>query len=328
MEVLVGNSKQDPPEFKELLLTSSFMAEKEARSEQFPNRIRFFEKSSMVESVSDQKWDLVKVICTQPYNTRKQFGIAFITLYTPDECKKDEESPPKATKAAVVPFQKEKSSPSPKKATKKIGKFAFRDSSDDEEENEETSPFKKWKMKKEAPKTEFKSQIKSKLEETRKRIRSTSGSSSDGEKNQPKKKVENRNRSKGLMYESDDDVPNEKLQKKIDKDREKQVAKSTPVKPPVKSPTNKFSSFISDDNPSTSSKVSSQAVTKNKTPKKEEIKVPKKEPQYKPFDKLMDDVVFVLSGYANPQRAIVRQKALDMGARYKADWDSTCTHLM
>lgn len=48
----------------------------------------------------------------------------------------------------------------------------------------------------------------------------------------------------------------------------------------------------------------------------------------KPFNRLLEDVVFVISGYQNPFRADLRSKAVQMGAKYKADWDSTCTHLM
>ena len=46
------------------------------------------------------------------------------------------------------------------------------------------------------------------------------------------------------------------------------------------------------------------------------------------FDKFMSDVVFVLSGFQNPLRGDIRQKALEMGAKYKADWDPSCTHLV
>lgn len=278
----------------------------------------------MVESVSEKKWDLVKIICVQPFNTRKQFGIAFITLYTPDEVKEEKIQP----KAMSVPIQKEKSSPSSSKATKKIGKFAFRDSSEDEDDPEQLSPFKKWQIKKESPKSDLKTQMKSKLNDSRKRIRSTSGSSTDGEKKafKPKAKLENRNRSKGLMYESDDDVPNERLQKKIDKDRKIEEPKSS-LKSQPKSPTNKFASFISDSNPSTS-KTSLPQAPKMSNLKKSPAPKKKKEPQYKPFDKLLEGVVFVMSGYQNPERGILRQKALDLGARYKGDWDNTCTHLM
>uniref|UniRef100_A0A0A9XHU0 DNA repair protein XRCC1 n=2 Tax=Lygus hesperus TaxID=30085 RepID=A0A0A9XHU0_LYGHE len=48
----------------------------------------------------------------------------------------------------------------------------------------------------------------------------------------------------------------------------------------------------------------------------------------KPFRCLMDDVVFVISGFQNPLRSDIRNSALAMGAKYKADWDSTCTHLV
>lgn len=46
------------------------------------------------------------------------------------------------------------------------------------------------------------------------------------------------------------------------------------------------------------------------------------------FGSLMSHVVFVLSGYENPQRSELREKATEMGARYSAKWDSNCTHLM
>lgn len=42
----------------------------------------------------------------------------------------------------------------------------------------------------------------------------------------------------------------------------------------------------------------------------------------------MKGVVFVLSGFQNPARSQIRDKALEMGAKYKADWDRSCTHLV
>ena len=48
----------------------------------------------------------------------------------------------------------------------------------------------------------------------------------------------------------------------------------------------------------------------------------------KVFSNLFDDVVFAISGYENPTRSEIRRKAVEMGARYKQDWDSSCTHLM
>jgi DNA-repair protein XRCC1 len=43
---------------------------------------------------------------------------------------------------------------------------------------------------------------------------------------------------------------------------------------------------------------------------------------------LMGEVVFVLSGFQNPERANLRDQAVKMGAKYKSDWDDSCTHLV
>ncbi|CAF3330087.1 unnamed protein product [Rotaria sp. Silwood1] len=44
--------------------------------------------------------------------------------------------------------------------------------------------------------------------------------------------------------------------------------------------------------------------------------------------KIMKSVIFVLSGFQNPLRSELRNKATAMGAIYNDDWDETCTHLI
>ncbi|CAM0912701.1 unnamed protein product [Alopecurus aequalis] len=46
------------------------------------------------------------------------------------------------------------------------------------------------------------------------------------------------------------------------------------------------------------------------------------------FSKLLDGVIFVLSGFVNPERGRLRSQALDMGAVYRPDWSSDCTLLI
>ncbi|KAH9504669.1 DNA repair protein xrcc1 [Bulinus truncatus] len=46
------------------------------------------------------------------------------------------------------------------------------------------------------------------------------------------------------------------------------------------------------------------------------------------FRKIMEKVVFVLSGFQNPHRGQLRDKALEMGAKYRPDWGNGCTHLI
>jgi DNA-repair protein XRCC1 len=40
----------------------------EARANQNPNRVRIFNSDQLSQAVLNQKWDRVKVICTQPFN--------------------------------------------------------------------------------------------------------------------------------------------------------------------------------------------------------------------------------------------------------------------
>ncbi|KAL9232051.1 hypothetical protein vseg_007199 [Gypsophila vaccaria] len=46
------------------------------------------------------------------------------------------------------------------------------------------------------------------------------------------------------------------------------------------------------------------------------------------FNKLLDGVVFALSGFVNPERATLRSHALEMGAEYQQDWNPDCTLLV
>ncbi|KAH7565153.1 hypothetical protein JRO89_XS09G0147100 [Xanthoceras sorbifolium] len=41
-----------------------------------------------------------------------------------------------------------------------------------------------------------------------------------------------------------------------------------------------------------------------------------------------EGVVFVLSGFVNPERSMLRSQAIEMGADYRADWNSDCTLLV
>ena len=55
---------------------------------------------------------------------------------------------------------------------------------------------------------------------------------------------------------------------------------------------------------------------------------PPKESPVKAFSRIMEKVVFAMSGYQNPYRGELRDRAVAMGAKYKPDWGKGCTHLM
>ncbi|KAL6606225.1 hypothetical protein ACP70R_041878 [Stipagrostis hirtigluma subsp. patula] len=62
--------------------------------------------------------------------------------------------------------------------------------------------------------------------------------------------------------------------------------------------------------------------------KKKHVGTSQKSRKGQDFSKLLDGVVFVLSGFVNPERSTLRSQALDMGAEYRPDWTSDCTLLV
>ena len=45
-------------------------------------------------------------------------------------------------------------------------------------------------------------------------------------------------------------------------------------------------------------------------------------------DQILSGVTFALSGFKNPYRGELRDKATALGAHYAPDWGPSCTHLM
>ncbi|CAH8516987.1 unnamed protein product [Heterobilharzia americana] len=55
-------------------------------------------------------------------------------------------------------------------------------------------------------------------------------------------------------------------------------------------------------------------------------KAPK--PSHSSSQKPLSNVIFTLSGYQNPLRSQIRDKAIELGAKYRQDWGPDCTHLI
>ena len=45
-------------------------------------------------------------------------------------------------------------------------------------------------------------------------------------------------------------------------------------------------------------------------------------------DKVLDGVIFSLSGYVNPERATLRDQGMSLGASYRPEFSPQCTHLV
>ena len=71
VEVQVGRGGgEEDGAFSTLLAASSFMSPMESRNGQNAARVRMFATDKLNRDVAAQKWDRVKVVCTQPFNKR------------------------------------------------------------------------------------------------------------------------------------------------------------------------------------------------------------------------------------------------------------------
>ncbi|XP_018334620.1 DNA repair protein XRCC1 [Agrilus planipennis] len=329
VEILGGRSSSNDT-YKILLVMSTFMTPLESKQSHNINKVRMFTKDQLQDPERNEKWDRIKIVCTQPFNRHVQYGLSFITLNAPEE---NENSV----------------------GNTKIGKFLIRPDSPDninagslfakKKEVGDVLPLTGAAAIRQASNLAFNGTppAKQKIIEaplTYKNKPSTSNVS-DSELIQKE-----RNRDE-ILYNKDDEGPNKKIDKLIEqKNKESEEKKQQQeynkkqIQIKVNKDANKGASVVSEkdnkktkkdhlDSPSTSAQAFQETKRKanngfNMTPNKRVKQNVKK----KPFHKLLEGVVLVISGIQHPERGKIRAKAMEMGSKYKPDWDVTCTHLV
>lgn len=68
------------------------MTPMDARAETNRNRVRLFAHDSLSDPERKEKWDRIKIVCTQPFNKHMQYGLSFIVLHC-SESKEDVRTP-------------------------------------------------------------------------------------------------------------------------------------------------------------------------------------------------------------------------------------------
>lgn len=204
------------------------MSSFESRSSSNANHVRFFERSSLVESIACQKWDLIKIVCIQPFNKYVQYGLSFVVVHITDE-----EKP--TVKKSLVPerFLIKKPAENDNRSKLFAGKFKLRDESPVSESDTAMGLFNRWKTKKAIVEQSTAISIreasnkpelmKEALTPKLKKIIPSWSSSSkeDVDNNDGKKlKVLDRNRM-DLVFGDEEEKPNEKFDKMIQKDKER-----------------------------------------------------------------------------------------------------------
>ena len=80
------------------------MSPLESRELQNRNRVRMFRKDKLDKSVMAEKWDIIKVVCTQPYNKHTQYGLSFVTFFKDVDVN---DNTPKIGSFAILPSSEE-----------------------------------------------------------------------------------------------------------------------------------------------------------------------------------------------------------------------------
>ncbi|XP_023820090.1 DNA repair protein XRCC1 isoform X2 [Oryzias latipes] len=309
VEVLVANSSAPKTQdYEVLLVTSSFMSPTESRNGSNLNRVRFFGPNQLQKSTAQEKWDRVKIVCSQPYNKNIAYGIAFVKFHSPPDKNEPPSSSPKVTKLGQFRIKDE--SPSSGSSLQPGSLFFNRENAN----KSSTSP-------KVSPQSDKLSYAAAALQAGGGPHPSGQASSSSSSSASPQPPVKRKFEFSKERLSASGPSPSTK--------------KSPAGSPESKAATPKLKpSPAATPSPSTTKVSSTQRSTEKKkeVQSKPELKPkPKTKPQSEqqvPFKKIMEGVVFVLSGFQNPFRGELREKALEMGAKYRPDWTSDSTHLI
>ncbi|KAA8591818.1 hypothetical protein FQN60_017192 [Etheostoma spectabile] len=304
IEVLVGNSSAvKDQDYEVLLVTSSFMSPTESRNGTNLNRVRFFGPNQLQKSAAQEKWDRVKIVCSQPYSKNIAYGVAFVKFHSPpDKNDPPPETSPKLTKLGQFRVKEEPLSPA---SSLQPGSLFF------SRENATKSSTSL----KASPQSERLSYAAAALQAggSSQSLGQASSSSSASPQPPAKRKFE--------LSKMRQSSPGPPPSKKISPVGSPEGRAVTPKHKP---------SPASTPSPSTAKAAPAQtsADRKRESQPKPKPKQPKASVQQVPFKRMMDGVVFVLSGFQNPFRGELREKALDMGAKYRPDWTPDSTHLI
>uniref|UniRef100_A0A3Q0QRW1 DNA repair protein XRCC1 n=1 Tax=Amphilophus citrinellus TaxID=61819 RepID=A0A3Q0QRW1_AMPCI len=282
IEVLVGNSSAvRDQDYEVLLVTSSFMSPTESRNGTNMNRVRFFGPNQLQKSTAQEKWDRVKLVCSQPYSKNIAYGLAFVKFHSPPD---KNDSPPTS---------------SPKLT--KLGQFRVKD------ESPSSGPSLQ------------------------------PGSLFFSRENATKSSTSLKGKYNYLCFPAPGAQLNSPpAKRKFEFSKERQSAPGPP-------PSKKSSPSGSPEGKPAASKhnltiiSTASPMQKSAEKKRESQSKPEPKPQQKaksqkdqqvPFNRIMEGVVFVLSGFQNPFRGELRDRALEMGAKYRPDWTPDSTHLI
>ncbi|XP_070799791.1 protein XNDC1N [Pituophis catenifer annectens] len=86
LQIEVGRSSWPPDQhYLTLLPTTTLMMPADAKQDRNRSGVRMFKEGDLLASALAEKWDRVRLTCSQPFNRHAQFGLAFIHIRTPED---------------------------------------------------------------------------------------------------------------------------------------------------------------------------------------------------------------------------------------------------
>nr|XP_057940042.1 DNA repair protein XRCC1 [Doryrhamphus excisus] len=305
VEVLVGNSSSArEQDYEVLLVTSSFMSPTESRNGTNMNRVRFFGPGQLQKSTAQGKWDRVKIVCSQPYSKNIAYGLAFVKFHSPPDKNHPPVTSPKLTKLGQ--FRVKEDAPSSSANLQPGSLFFSREAAAKSSASPKVSP------------------PSNKMSYATVALQAAGPPTS----------------SSGQASSSCSASPQPPAKRKFEFSKERQCTpgpvpskKSSPgISPEFKPVTPKLKGGTPNPGAPKASPVEATSSAEKKRaslPKPKQQKTTKAQsPDQVPFKRIMEGVVFVLSGFQNPFRGELREKALEMGAKYRPDWTPDSTHLI
>nr|XP_048683780.1 DNA repair protein XRCC1-like isoform X7 [Caretta caretta] len=299
VEVLAGSSASpSEQDYEVLLVTSSFMSPSESKAGTNLNRVRMFGPDKLVKAAAEKKWDRVKIVCTQPYTKTLAYGLSFVKFHSPPENNETQSksASPKVTKLGQFKVKDEDSS----SASMRPGALFFSRASKPlltpprAPQTEEPSPsYAVATLQASTPSAAASSPSPPAAEKPTARTSPSRAAASPKDPAPTKRKFE---------FSKENSVPASARKPDPEAPHSMQPA---PKKPKAPEP------------------PPSRLPAHKKQPKE-----PSPEGAGEDFHRLLQGTVFVLSGFQNPFRSELRDKALEMGAKYRPDWTPDSTHLI
>ncbi|KAM4801908.1 DNA repair protein XRCC1 isoform X2 [Urocitellus parryii] len=292
VEVLVGSSAGGAGEqdYEVLLVTSSFMSPSESRSGANPNRVRIFGPDKLVRAAAEKRWDRVKIVCSQPYSKDSPYGLSFIRLHSP-------------------PDKDQAEAPSQKVTVTKLGQFRVKEEDDSASSLRPGALFFS-RINKTSPATTSDPAGPSYAAAT---LQASSAASSASPVSRPVSST-SKESPKGKR----------KLDLNLEERKIPNKPSAQPSPPALKRPKLPAPTRI----PSTAPvPAAAQGAVPGK-PRGEGTKARGARAGPQELGKILQGVVVVLSGFQNPFRSELRDKALELGAKYRPDWTPDSTHLI